>query len=88
MVIPNSTSLQVTETESVPFSSSLQRFFVSDRKTIDSVLQAMNMLGEKQDHKAEVFEMTQSIKKEVWAWTDISASILTITQSDPQADRQ
>lgn len=37
---------------------------MSDRKTRDSVLQAMNMLGEKQDHKVEVFELTQSMKKD------------------------
>lgn len=37
---------------------------MSDRKTRDSVLQAMNMLGEKQDHKVEAFELTQSMKKD------------------------
>lgn len=29
---------------------------MDDRKTLDSVLQATNMLGEKQDHKVEAFE--------------------------------
>lgn len=37
---------------------------MSDRKTRDSVLQAMSMLGEKQDHKVEAFEPTQSMKKD------------------------
>lgn len=37
---------------------------MSDRKTRDSVLQAMNMLGEKQDHKVEAFEPTPSMKKD------------------------
>lgn len=63
MVIQNAV-FKVTELESAPFSPSLQRFFVGDRKTLDSVLQAMNMLGKKQDHKVEAFETTQSIKKD------------------------